>query len=174
MGGGCSLAHASRCLHNVLYLCAARAQVREAGGRVWRMWVVHAAESWDLRPRTPAERRLTCYHVQSTFKVLEKYVLAPAKSHAVAVREQGGAPVRVCVLACSVLREGGGERVDPCCEAACDLTRHRAFSSLFFPPKLREPCLFRRVSLVTCNLARVAPFLPLLLFSCREAEKAFL
>lgn len=27
-GGGCSLAHASRCLHNVLYLCAARAQVR--------------------------------------------------------------------------------------------------------------------------------------------------
>lgn len=26
--GGCSLAHASRCLHNVLYLCASRAQVR--------------------------------------------------------------------------------------------------------------------------------------------------
>lgn len=24
--GGCSLAHASRCLHNVLYLCSARAQ----------------------------------------------------------------------------------------------------------------------------------------------------
>lgn len=28
-GRGCSLAHASRCLHNVLYLCSARAQVRE-------------------------------------------------------------------------------------------------------------------------------------------------
>ena len=26
-GGGCSLAHASRCLHNVLFLCSARAQV---------------------------------------------------------------------------------------------------------------------------------------------------
>ncbi|CAM9259354.1 unnamed protein product, partial [Ectocarpus sp. 12 AP-2014] len=26
VGGGCSLAHASRCLHNVLYLCAARKQ----------------------------------------------------------------------------------------------------------------------------------------------------
>lgn len=24
---GCSLAHASRCLHNVLYLCSSRAQV---------------------------------------------------------------------------------------------------------------------------------------------------
>ena len=33
-GGGCSLAHASRCLHNVLYLCAARAQVRRR--RVYR------------------------------------------------------------------------------------------------------------------------------------------
>lgn len=29
---GCSLAHASRCLHNVLYLCAANAKVRERGG----------------------------------------------------------------------------------------------------------------------------------------------
>ncbi len=35
--GGCSLAHASRCLHNVLYLCSARSQVRgeeeREGGR---------------------------------------------------------------------------------------------------------------------------------------------
>lgn len=29
--GGCSLAHASRCLHNVLYLCSTRAQVRKKG-----------------------------------------------------------------------------------------------------------------------------------------------
>lgn len=30
-GGGCSLAHASRCLHNVMYLCAARGQVNRGG-----------------------------------------------------------------------------------------------------------------------------------------------
>lgn len=35
VGGGCSLAHASRCLHNVLYLCAARAQVREEPKGRW-------------------------------------------------------------------------------------------------------------------------------------------
>lgn len=36
-GRGCSLAHASRCLHNVLYLCSARAQVRERARAGWTL-----------------------------------------------------------------------------------------------------------------------------------------
>lgn len=101
--GGCSLAHASRCLHNVMYLCAAHAQVRAREGKVRHAAVRGAGVvlpfSWNCdtlqNSWAPSSQRAVCvlrsllYFLappSSFFRVsLLLYVLSLACSHALRI-----------------------------------------------------------------------------------------